>query len=68
MELPPQNPNLEPMETLWAILDARVDKTGVTSKKYHFRSLRTPQERTGSTTPQNPGGKHAEAITGSAEC
>jgi transposase len=39
MEWPPQSPDLNPIENLWAILDNKVDKSGVTNKQAYFAAL-----------------------------
>lgn len=39
MEWPPQSPDLNPIENLWAILDNKVDKTDVTNKQTYFAAL-----------------------------
>lgn len=44
MEWPPQSPDLNPIENLWAILDSRVDKTGVTNKHNYFQALENAWE------------------------
>lgn len=37
---PPQSPDLNPIENLWAILDNKVDKTKVTNKENYFLALK----------------------------
>ena len=44
LEWPPQSPDLNPIENLWAILDARVKKTGVTNKDKYFEALENAWE------------------------
>ena len=39
LEWPPQSPDLNPIENLWAILDNKVDKTDVTNKQTYFAAL-----------------------------
>lgn len=39
MVWPPQSPDLNPIENLWAILDNKVDKTDVTNKQNYFAAL-----------------------------
>lgn len=39
MEWPPQSPDLNPIENLWAILENKVDTTNVTNKQAYFAAL-----------------------------
>lgn len=39
LEWPPQSPDLNPIENLWAILDSKVEKTDVTNKQTYHAAL-----------------------------
>lgn len=41
---PPQSPDLNPIENLWAILDNRINKSGVTNKNSYFEALQLAWE------------------------
>ncbi|EFN80244.1 Transposable element Tcb1 transposase, partial [Harpegnathos saltator] len=44
LEWPPQSPDLNPIENLWAYLDRNVDKTNVTDKTSYYAALQKAWE------------------------
>ena len=53
LEWPPQSPDLNPIENLWSILDAKLDKSNVTNKYRLFEALQMAWESIDQSYLQN---------------